>query len=197
MTDATSVRAVHGKAASDLAYIRRTMDRSARFTAVSGWGGVAISAVAVSAAPVAHAQAGPGAWLATWLAGAALAFVVGAGSIAVKARRAGQPLARGAGRRFVLGLGPPVLAGGVLTFALHAGGATDLLPATWLLVYGGGLAAAGLWAVPAVPVMGAAFLAAGVGAVAAGPAWGDHFMALGFGGIHLAGGLFVVRRYGG
>ena len=196
MTDATQVRAVHGKAASDLAYIRRTMDRSSRFTAFSGWGGIGVSAVAVGAAPVAHSQPSPGPWLATWLAAAALAFAVGASSIAVKARRAGQPLARGAGWRFVLGLGPTVFAGGALTFALHAAGATELLPAMWLLVFGGGLSAAGLWAVPAIPVMGAAFMATGVAAVAAGPAWGDHFMALGFGGIHLAGGLFVLRRYG-
>lgn len=45
--------AVQGKAASDLAYIRDTMDRSSRFTAVSGWGGVGQAAVAFAAAPLA------------------------------------------------------------------------------------------------------------------------------------------------
>lgn len=189
--------AVEGKAASDLAYIRRTMDRSSRFTAVSGWGGMGMAAVAFAAAPVAHARADSGEWLAVWMGAALAGFVLGAASIAFKARRSGQPLARGAGRRFALGLGPPIFVGGLLTFALHSAGATGLLPATWLLVFGAGLVTAGAWAVPAIPAMGLAFLAAGAAAVFAGPAWGDHFMAAGFGGIHLAGGVFVARKYGG
>lgn len=189
--------AVQGKAASDLAYIRDTMDRSSRFTAVSGWGGVGQAAVAFAAAPLARAQPDPGGWLAVWLAAAALGFAVGTASIFLKSRSAGEPLARGAGRRFALGLGPPVFVGGLLTVALHSAGATGLLPATWLLVFGAGLATAGAWSVPTIPVMGVGFLATGVAAVVAGPAWGDHLMALGFGGINLAGGVFVVRKYGG
>lgn len=189
--------AVQGKAASDLAYIRDTMDRSSRFTAVSGWGGVATAVVAFAAAPLAHGQASAGGWLAVWTAAALVGFVVGAAAIVLKARGSGQPLARGAGRRFALGLGPPVFVGGLLTVALHSAGATDLLPATWLLVFGAGLVTAGAWSVPAVPAMGLAFLAAGAAAVLAGPEWGDHFMAAGFGGINLAGGAYVVRKYGG
>jgi len=191
------VLAVHGKAASDLAYIRDTMDRSVRFTAVSGWGGVMMAAVSFVAAPVAHARPGPDEWLTAWLAAAALGFAAGAVSIALKARRSGQPLARGAGKRFARGLGPPILAGGLLTCALNQAGAVGLLPAGWLVVFGTGLATAGAWSVPAIPAMGFAFMAAGAGAVLAGPEWGDHFMALGFGGINLVGGIFVIRRYGG
>ena len=189
--------AVHGKAASDLAYIRDTMDRSSRFTAVSGWGGVWTAAVAFAAAPLAHGQASAGRWLATWIAAAVLGFAVGGASIVLKARRSREPLARGAGRRFALGLGPPVFVGGLLTVALHSAGATALLPATWLLVFGAGLVTVGAWSVPAVPAMGLAFLSAGAAAVFAGPDWGDYFMAAGFGGINLAGGAYVVRKYGG
>ncbi len=188
---------MHGKAASDLAYIRRTMDGSMRFTAVSGWGGVAMGAVALVAAPLASGRAGAEGWLAVWLAAALGGMLVGGAAIVSKARRTGQSLAAGAGRRFAFGLGPPLLLGALLTVGLWNAGQAALLPAVWLLVYGTALTTAGHHAVATIPAMGCAFLALGAVAVQAGPAWGDHFMALGFGGVHLAGGLVVLRRHGG
>lgn len=188
---------MHGKAARDLAYIRRTMDGSAQFTAVSGWGGLGTGAVAFAAAPLAAVRAGSAEWLLVWLAAALAAAFVGGVAVAVKARRTGQSLAAGAGRRFLFGLGPPLLLGALLTVALWEAGQTALLPPMWLLVYGTALTTAGSHSVGAVLAMGFAFLVLGAAALEAGPAWGDHFMAAGFGGIHVAGGLLVLSRHGG
>ena len=189
--------AMRGRAVSDLAYIRDTMDRSRRFTAVSGWGGVAMALVAFTAAPAARARPDPAGWLAVWLVAAGLGLLVGVLAIVLKSRKLEQPLLRGAGRRFALGLGPPMLVGGLLTAALYSDGASALLPAMWLLIFGTALATAGTHSVPVIPAMGCGFLVAGTGAIFFGPEWGDFFMAAGFGGVNLAGGVIVIRRYGG
>ncbi len=188
---------IHGKAASDLAYIRRTMDGSMRFTAVSGWGGIGMAAVAFAAAPLAGARADSAGWLFVWLAAAGAGLIVSVGAVAAKAKRTGQSVAAGAGRRFVFGLGPPLLLGALLTVALWNAGQVALLPPMWLLVYGTALTTAGSYTVAAIPAMGCAFLVLGAAALQAGSAWGDHFMAAGFGGVNLVGGLVVLRRHGG
>lgn len=175
------------------------MERSASFTAVPGLGGMAMGAVALAAAAAARAiaPAGGEAWLAVWIGAAVVAAAIGVVSTQRKAAREGLALLQGPGRRFLLGLCPSLLAGALLTAALARAGQHDLLPATWLLLYGAGVVAAGAFSQHIVPLTGALFLAAGGLALAAPPAWGDALMAAGFGGIHLASGLVVWRRHGG
>src|SRR5690606_12456885 len=48
--------ALHDRAMEDLRYIRATMERAGAFTAVPGWGGVAMGVVALMATAVAAAQ---------------------------------------------------------------------------------------------------------------------------------------------
>src|SRR5271168_1481874 len=62
--------------ADDLRYIRDTMERSAAFTAVSGWGQVLLGSSALVAAWLAAAQPSPFAWLRIWLAEGILAVAV-------------------------------------------------------------------------------------------------------------------------
>ena len=173
------------------------MERAGSFTAVPGWGGVAVGATALAAAWFATRQTSDAAWLALWLGEAVLAATLGSIATVRKARAGGLSLLRGAGRKFLFGLGPPILAGGVLTLALVRLGATHALPGTWLLMYGVGTVAAGTFSVRVVPIMGLCFMLLGMATLLAPPAWGNACMALGFGGLHVVFGILIARRYGG
>jgi hypothetical protein len=189
--------ALHERAMDDLRYIRRTMERAGSFTAVPGWGGVAIGVTALAAGHVASRQPTSGRWLATWLVTAVLATAIAVVTLVLKARRSGVPLSTGPGRKFLLSFLPPVSAAVALTAALYAHGAVALLPGLWLLSYGAAIVTAGTFSVRAVPLMGVAFMALGALALATPAAWGDLWMAAGFGGLHIGFGLLIARRHGG
>lgn len=190
--------AVHqAQALDDLRFIRTTMERSGSFTAVPGWGNVAMGVAALGAAPLAARQSDPSAWLSVWLLTALVALMIGLWSMHRKARTAGLSLFRGASTRFWLGFYPPLVAGALLTLALYPIGARQLLPGSWLLLYGAGVATGGAVSVRAVPLMGVCFMLLGALTLWTPPVWGDLYMALGFGGLHVGFGLFIARRYGG
>src|SRR5216684_2977683 len=58
---------IDARAADHLRYIRETMERAAEFTAVPGWGGVAMGLTAIAASVAASRQNSPRAWLTVWL----------------------------------------------------------------------------------------------------------------------------------
>jgi hypothetical protein len=188
---------VTDRALDDLRFIRDTMERASSFTAVPGWGTVAMGVVALVAALLAGRQASPEAWVVVWLIAAAAAVCLGLGTVIAKARTARAPLLRGAGRRMVLGFAPPVAAGAVLTGVLYSAGLYEALPGTWLLLYGAGVMTGGAFSVRAVPIMGLCFMAAGVLAFVAPAGWGDAVMAAGFGGLNIVFGAIIARKYGG
>ena len=85
----------------------------------------------------------------------------------------------------------------VLTFVMLRTGAIDLLPGTWLLLYGTSVVTGGSYSVRSVPLMGATFMVAGSLALVTPPSWGDAWMAVGFGGIHIVFGAIIWRKHGG
>lgn len=188
--------ALGDRALDNLSFIRNTMERATAFTGVPGWGGVVMGATALLAAAIAGRTASPRAWLDVWLAEAVLAFLIGAWSLGRKSRRLqGSAFTRPA-RQFLLSFAPPVLVGALLTAALWEAGQARLLPGTWLLLYGAGVATGGSFSVRAVPLMG--LLLIGVGAVSLfWPAWGNVGMAVGFGGVQIVFGVYIARRHGG
>lgn len=182
------------RAIDDVRFIRGTMERAASFTAVPGWGGVMMGAVALFAAPLAaHAETVRG-WLYIWLGSAVLALLIGASDLAQKARANRASLLRGPGWRFAMSLSPALLAGACLTWVLFRVGQTSLLPGVWLLLYGVAVTAAGTFSTRAVRVMGSTFLSLGVVALCIAPALRDLFMAIGFGGLHIVFGLWIARH---
>jgi hypothetical protein len=180
----------------NLRFIRGAMERASSFTAVPGWGQVAMGLSALAAAAFAARQANDARWLAVWLAEAAIAITLGVWALAAKARRLGQPMLLGAGRRFVLSFTLPVVAAALLTAALVRAGQYAVLPGLWLLLYGVAVAAGGAFSVPVVPILGGCFVALGAaGLFVRLPR--DLLMALGFGALHLVFGWIIARRHGG
>ena len=191
------IRPLPSRAADDLRYIRDTMERSASFTAVSGWGQVVLGVTALGAAWVSSILPAGFAWLRVWLGEALVAVAIAMLSIVWKANRRGLPLFSGPGRKVALGLLPPLIAGAFLTFLLYRLGAQSALPATWLLLYGAGIATGGAFSVAIVPVMGMCFMTLGGLAVVAPASWGNALLAAGFGGLHIVFGTMIARRHGG
>jgi hypothetical protein len=189
---------IENRAFDNLHYIRTTMERAGAFTAVPGWGGVAMGSSALVAAWVAAQQSTDAAWLRVWLIELVAGLLLAGGSLVWKARRARVPLIEGPARRFVIGFVPPVLAGGVLTWALAASGQHGMLPAVWLLMYGSGTIAGGSASVRAVPIMGGLFFLLGLLALPmVTDVSGDVWMAAGFGLLHIVFGGIIAWRYGG
>ena len=185
------------RAIDDLRFIRETMERSSSFTAVPGRGGVVIGLTALAAAYLASRQTDALTWLLVWFGEAALAATFGVVFLIRKCRRVGTSLAHGPGRRFLLGLCPPLIAGAVLTPSLFRAGLLDLVPGTWLLLYGAAIVTGGAFSVRIVPLMGTCFLVLGAAACFSPPEWLNEYMAAGFGGVHIVFGLMIARKYGG
>jgi hypothetical protein len=194
--DMASPQPLADRALDNLRYIRATMERAGSFTAVPGWGQVAIGVSALATAYIAARQTSSLNWLVTWLGEAILALTIGGWTMVRKARAANDSLLTGPGRRFGLSFLPPVAVGGVLTVALYLGGDRRLIPAVWLLLYGTGVVTGGAFSVRVVPVMGIGFLLLGTAALVA-PGGADWLLAAGFGGLHIVFGFWIARRYGG
>lgn len=192
-----AVRDIAPNVAESLRYIRDTMERSAAFTAVSGWGYVVLGITAIGAAWFAARQVSSFAWLRVWLGEALLAIAIGLLACTWKANRRGLPLFSGPARKVALSLAPPLVAGAFLTFLLFRSGLETALPPLWLLLYGAGIMTGGAFSVPIVPVMGFCFMLLGGLVVLAPVAWGNLCLALGFGVLHIVFGWIIARRHGG
>jgi hypothetical protein len=181
----------------NLAFIRDTMEAAGAFTAVSGWGMVAVGIIATIAAVIASAQQSQLQSIYVWLAAAVLAPVVMLWAIVRKARKAHVPLLSGPGRKFVLSFSPPMLVGALLTIVLFRAGLVATIPGMWLLLYGTAVVAGGAFSVKLVPLMGFCFMLAGTLALFTPQPWNDWIMAAAFGGLHIGFGIPVAWRHGG
>jgi hypothetical protein len=188
---------IDARAADHLRYIRETMERAAEFTAVPGWGGVAMGLTAIVAAWIASRQGSPRAWLTVWLVEVFVAVAIASSSAATKAHRGSATLLSGPGRKFLLSFTPPIIVGGLLTLALFQAGVRSAIPGVWLLLYGTAIVTGGAFSVRVVPVMGLALMGLGAIALFAPPNWGDAFMAAGFGVLQIGFGLWIARHHGG
>lgn len=192
-------RNLPSRALDDLRFIRETMERSSSFTAVPGWGMVAMGMSALFAAwltSAAHHLSRRN-WLAVWLAEAALAMSLGLIATWKKAHRAGIPLTSGPARKFLYSFLPAAVAGGVLTTVLFRMDLEGLLPGAWLLLYGAAVTSSGSFSVGVLPLMGASFMLAGIIAFSSPPGFQPLLLSLGFGGLHIGFGYWIARKHGG
>jgi hypothetical protein len=188
---------ISNRAADDLTYIRSTMERSSAFTAVPGVGGALTGVIGLVATVVGAMQPTPDRWLEVWLAAAVTGGIVGLAAMTLKARRAGMALTGRNARRFAVGMTAAMVAGAAITYRLWTAREYTAMPPVWLLMYGVGAIAGGMFSVPVVRAFGVGFMAAGIAAVITPPDWGNVWLAIGFGGLHVAFGAYIARYHGG
>ncbi len=189
--------ALDDRARENLRFIRETMERAGSFTALSGWGVIAMGITALGAAVIASQQATSIGWLVTWIVEAAIAIAIAGWTMVSKARESGCSLFTGPGRRFVYSFAPPLFAGGLLTPFTGARrhcrrNCRCVVAALWNW--------RGYWRgfLDSHRAAHGALLH-GLGAVAlfCPPDWGNEFLAAGFGGLHIFFGAVIARKYGG
>lgn len=192
---------LHARALDEIHFIRDTMSRAGRFTALPGWGGVWMGASAIVAALISGPPDQSMRWVGIWIGDAVVAVSIALVAMTRKARRSGETLWRTApgapAHRFALAFIPPLVAGLVLTVVFVARDSGAWLPGCWLLLYGTAVATGGALAVRIVPIMGLCFMALGAIAFAAPAAVGHWLLAAGFGGLHILFGIIIARNHGG
>jgi hypothetical protein len=184
-------------ALENLRYIRSTIEAADTFTTVPGYGCIAMGVTALVAVGVESIPQLTPYWIGIWVAAAIVECTTALWFMEQKARAQGLSLRRAVARRFFMTLAPAFVAGAILTAALAGSIDRELMTGMWLLLYGTGLAACGLFAIRAVSTAGLAFMALGTATLWLPPGSAHIVLALGFGGIHLALGANIVRHHGG
>jgi hypothetical protein len=180
-----------------LRYIRNTIEAAQTFTTVPGKGCIAMGSAAIVAAALESLPTLSDHWLPIWLTAAVLSAAVALFFMEEKARGQGLSLRRTVATRFFLTLAPAFVAGGILTVALMDVVGRDAIAGIWLLLYGVGIAACGLFSLGIVLIAGFAFMGLGTVALAAPAEWAPVLLGVGFGGIHLVLGALIMRDHGG
>jgi hypothetical protein len=184
-------------AAENLRYIRNTIEAAHTFTTVPGKGCIAMGLVAMAAAALESIPTLQPYWLWIWLAAAGVACFTALVFMGVKARAQGISLRRTVARRFFLTLAPAFLAGCVLTLTLTPVVSRDVVAGIWLLLYGVGMAACGVFSLPVVLVAGFVFMGLGTVTLLVPPGFAPALLSLGFGAVHFALGAIIWRNHGG
>lgn len=188
---------ISDRAMDNLQFIRETMERSASFTAVPGFGGMLMGATALAAAYIANGQIYLRNWLVIWVTEAFLAAAIGLLAMWQKSKIGGQSLLSTPARKFALSFAPPVVVGVALTFGLWRFEHYGVMAAMWMLCYGAAVIGGGAYSVRAVPVMGWCFVVFGCVTLALPRGYGDEMMAASFGMLHIIFGAIIARKHGG
>jgi hypothetical protein len=187
---------IENRAADNLRFIRDTMERASAFTAVPGWGGVAVGCTALIAGALAAAQPLQRQFL-IWLGEAGVALILASWAVRQKSRRLALSLRSRPARRALLSFMPPLAAGATLTAVLLRSGELAVLPGLWMLLYGAAVVTGGAFSVRIVPVMGLCFMFLGGVSFALPGIWSNALLTAGFGGLHVVFGTLIARRHGG
>lgn len=187
------VAPLHAHALGHLKFIRASME-AAGSLAVPGAAGGAMGFIGLAAAVLAAVPQLQIHWLQIWLIAAVVAFGAGAGVMAKQAEVNRFTLYRGPVRKFLLCLCPGLVCGALLTAVLWQRDLMELLPGTWLLLYGASLLAASAMTTVLVGLMGGLLMLLGVAAFTLPLAWQNILLGVGFGGLHLVFGALIARR---
>jgi hypothetical protein len=189
------------EASQNLESIRMLMERTGRYSNLSGISCMTAGALALGGAAVCRwrmvsfEQPNP-AWklIAIWAVVLVLAFSQNVVWTFIHARRQGQPVWSHLARMVVLAILPGFFVGGVLTGWAVGQGRYEVLPGIWMLTYGTGVLGAALFAGRTLKVFGLCFLAAGT-ACLFWRQWGVECMGASFGLFHIAVGTAIACKY--
>jgi hypothetical protein len=132
-------------------------------------------------------------WLIVFMA----ALVVQIGFTVRKAHTTGvQPWTKLC-HQIIFALLPSLLAGALLTLYLVKYNQSIFIPGVWILLYGVGIAASGMFSIITVRLLGWAFILTSVLPLFVYPEYGLIFMALTFGIYHIIYGLIISVKYRG
>jgi hypothetical protein len=185
------------RAIDNLQFIRETMERSAVFTSVPGYGGILMGATAVAAAYIANSQATVRDWLIVWLTEAVLAFFIGLLAMWQKTKLSKTSILSTPAKKLLMNALPPMLCGVFITLGLWRFGHFEAMIPVWILCYGAAVVCGGAFSVKPVPLMGWLFMAVGAAAFFLPAGFGNWMMALSFGALHIVFGFVIGRRFGG
>lgn len=182
------------EAEQTLSVIRTLMERSTRYTNLSGHAGIAAGILALGGSALRLWGNTP--FLPTWIG----VLIAASGAIvfftARMARQNGEPFWTRQTRTVVTALLPAFIAALVITMALARVGQVALLPGTWMLLWGVGALAMGFFTPRVISLLGGAFMAAGFVTLFLNPVSDALSMGLTFGAIHLLfGTVLTVARY--
>lgn len=185
------------RAIDNLQFIRETMERSAVFTSVPGYGGILMGVTAVVAAYFASNQVMIKDWLTIWLVEAFLAFAIGLLAMWQKSKIGKVPLLSAPAKKFARGFAPPLLCGVFITLGLWRLGHFEAMIPVWILCYGAAIVCGGAFSVKVVSILGWCFIALGAIAFALPIVFGNLMMGASFGILHIVFGAIIARKFGG
>jgi len=201
----------HDEAVARMQEIQRIMERTTLYTLLPGVPAIIGGIVALVGCGISYAMIGSvdfaqalslpllrqAQFLVMWAAVGGGAIALDLAYTAAMARRQGTSLVARPGKLAALSLTPSVFVAGVITLKLLLDGtepAVQAIAPIWMMCYGTGVYAAGLFSLRLPRILGIAFILAG----AAGMFWladyGLLLVAISFGCFHVVFGLLVVRR---
>jgi len=192
------------EAEENLRSIRELMERSTRHSTFSGLSGVMDGAASIAGCVLTQSLTQKSApttefrvdFIAIW--SLVIVAAIGMDYLLTKRKAAmvGKRIISRLGKQMVIGAGPGLGTGALLTlFFMQRSIITEIYP-MWMLCYGCAVCAVGLFSQREVLYLGAAFLAAGAVTLVLIPSWGLPMMAVTFGGFHIGYGLAMSRKDG-
>ena len=196
------------EARENLRVIRQTMERSTKYSTLSGLSGVLIGLTAIISVVLTNGvlehtvqvhQPVPSAYPEIgllWLIELALAVGIEFACNKRRARHIGKRVASPLGAHIIVAALPAFVASLALTvfFALH--GMVPFIWGIWMLTYGLAICAVGLFSVRPVSYLGAAFVMAGAITLLLPVSYHLFMMGLTFGGFHIVYGVLMAKRHG-
>lgn len=178
------------EAEQTLGVIRTLMERSTRYTNLSGHAGVAAGVLALLGCALRIWFHAP--FLLTWMGVLGAACGATVFFTAAMARANGEPIWTRQARAAVLALAPALFVALVLTAVMARVGQEALLPGLWMLMWGVGALAMSFFTPRVISLLGITFLVAGTFTLFVHPVPDALSMGMTFGLIHLAYGIVLT-----